>query len=548
MVTILFHAGHAIPVWDVGGPRIAGMMGNADLAAWQAACDQLDPTPKQRKIAAADMAALKTPTTLAAHLWRWYQVREHLTVIGDEIRAIHDGDGDRLMINLPPQCGKTITAVVWAAFWWLCLNPTKQLMIISYGDQLAVQRGSAVRKLIVEFGSRYGLHLDPSSRAKHEWMLTTGGGLRSLGIGSGITGNPADVIWIDDPHKNREESASLAIRQKVHDAWSSDIISRLAPFTPVIIVQTRWDLDDLAGRRIREEGRTEKGGRWRVVNMPAFCTDPETDPLHRAFGEPLPHPKIREGDTESCRRHWEDKKAGAAVRDWFALWQGDPQPTEGALLTWDVMRERRCYEHGKAGCAQPKRIGVAIDPSGGGRDTAGIISGYLGEDDRLHFTHDRSGVMPSDLWGRKACELAAEIDADCFIIETNYGGDQATLVLRTSWDALRRENPERYSVFCPRVIPVHAKRNKVLRAEPIAQQWKEDRIRTAQYLPDLEAEWATWQADGKHQSPGRVDASVYLAYEMLPIPASGQTQVADYTRGQVDLTQGLSPGEIGLIR
>lgn len=477
---------------------------------------------------------------------------------GDEITAIeqvglkeclcltvdidHTFTADDLVVH------NTVTAVVWSAFWWLCLNPTAQLMLISYNDQLAVQRGHAVRKLVEEFGARYGLYLDPSSRAKHEWMLTTGGGMRSLGIGSGITGNPADVIWIDDPHKNREEAESSAVRQKVHDSWSSDIISRLAPFTPVIVVQTRWHEDDLAGRRVREEGRAGQGGRWRVVNMPAFCTDPYTDPLGRMFGEPLPHPKIREGDTQACARHWNDKKAGATVRDWFALWQGDPRPTEGALLSWDVLRERRCYEHGKTGCAQPKRIGVAIDPSGGGRDTAGIIGGYLGEDGRLAFTHDRSGVMSSDLWGRKACELAAEIDADCFVIETDYGGDQALLVLRTSWEALRRENPERYSVFCPRVIAVKARgRGKLLRAEPIAQQWKEDRCRTAQYLPDLEAEWATWQPDSKN-SPGRIDASVYLAYEMLPIPPSGQASVADPARAQIDLTRNLTPGEIGLIR
>jgi hypothetical protein len=535
-----------------GSPTLNRMTASADFAAWQAACDQIDPTPRPRKIAPADKAALENPTTLAAHLWKHYQIRSHLTVIGKEILAIHDGNGpgqsDRLIINLPPQCGKTVTAVVWAAFWWLCKNPTAQIMLISYGDQLAVQRGHAVRKLIEEFGARYGLYLDPSSRAKHEWSVTTGGTMRSLGIGSGITGNPADVIFIDDPHKNREEAESPAMRDKVHNAWSSDIISRLAPFTPIIIVQTRWHEDDLAGRRIREEGRTEQGGRWRVVNMPAFCTDPAADPLGRSAGEPLPHPKIAEWDVEACRRHWNDKKAGASVRDWFALWMGDPRPTEGALLSWTILRERRCFEHVRDDfdpCSQPKRIGVAIDPSGGGKDTAGIIGGYLGENGKLRYTHDRSGVMSSDMWGRKACELAAEIDADCFVIETNYGGDQAILVLRTAWDALRRENPQRYSVFCPRVIEVKARKNKELRAEPIAQQWIEDRAGTAQYLPDFEAEWATWQPGGRHKSPGRIDAGVYLAYEFLPIPVSGKSEVADFAQGQMDLTAGLSPGNYG---
>lgn len=519
----------------------------AEYDAWNAAIDQLDPKTQTRYITPADQAALENPVTLAAHLWKHYKVRAHVTVVGKEIRRIHDGDGDRLVISLPPQIGKTLSAVVWAAFWWLCLNPTAQIIIVSYNDQRAVERGHGVRKLVEEHGHRFGLYLDPSTRAKHAWALTTGGALRSVGIGSGMAGVPADVVWIDDPHKSWEEAESSLMRQKVHDAYDADITTRLAPFAPVILVQTRWHVDDLAGRRIREEGDEADAGRWRVINMPAFCTDPKRDPLKRKLGEPLPHPKIREGDMVACQRHWEGIRRARAVRIWFALYMGDPRPAEGALLTWDLMRQRRCYEHGNTGCSQPARIAVAVDPSGGGRDTAGIIGGYLGEDGRGYLTHDWSGVMPSDLWGRKACELAAEIDADSFVIETNFGADQATLVLRTSWDALRRERPERFSVFCPRIIEVRAKRGKLLRAEPIAQQIIEDRARFATYLPDVESEYATWQPDSK-ESPGRIDASVYLLYELLPIPSSGDSFTSDPREAAYDLTRGLSPGDVGLIR
>lgn len=520
----------------------------AELDAWHAAINQLDPKTEERHITPADRAALENPTTLAAHLWKHYKVRAHLTVVGEEIRKVYDGDGDRLVISLPPQIGKTVTAVVWAAFWWLCKNPTAQMIIVSYNDARAVERGLAVRKLVEQFGARYGLYLDPATRAKHSWAVTTGGALLSVGIGSGMAGRPADVAWIDDPHRSWEDAESPVMRQKVHDAYAADITTRLAPFAPIILVQTRWNVDDLAGRRMREEGDRANGGRWRCVNMPALCTDPKNDPLGRSVGEPLPHPKIREGDTASCLRHWEDKKRSVTVRVWFALYQADPRPAEGALLTWELMRQRRCYEHGNTGCAQPARIAVAIDPSGGGRDTAGIVGGYLGEDGKAYLTHDWSGVMPSDLWGRKACELAAEIDADAFVIETDYGGDQATLVLRTSWDALRRERPERFSVFCPRVITVKAKGlGKRLRAEPIAQQWIEDRARCAQYLPDVEAEWCTWDKESKF-SPGRIDASVYLLYELLPVPSSGETSFSMPQEAAIDLTRGLSPGDVGLIR
>lgn len=519
----------------------------AEVDAWLSAIQQLDTGPEKREISRADQAALATPVTLAAHLSKHYKVRKHLTVVGDAIRDIYNGEGDRLQISLPPQIGKTLSAVVWAAFWWLCKTPTAQIIVVSYNDRLAVQRGLAIRKLVEEHGHRFGLYLDSSSRAKHEWAVTKGGAVRSVGIGSTLAGVPADVIWIDDPHKNWEEAESTVMRDKVHDAYDADIQSRLAPFAPVILVQTRWNLDDLAGRRIKEEGRTEDGGRWRVLSMPAICTDPTNDPLGRKVGEPLPHPKIREGDDAACLRHWEGKRRSLTIRIWFALYQADPRAAGGALLTWEILRQRRCYEHGNTGCAQPERIGVGVDPSGGGRDTAGIIGGYLGDDGRGYFTHDRSGVMSSDMWGRKACELAAEIDADCFVIETNYGGDQATLVLRTSWASLRRENPTRYSVFCPRIIVVKSRRGKLLRAEPIAQQAIEDRLRFAAYLPDVEAEYATWSKESK-ESPGRIDASVHLMWELLPVPESGEATFTDARQGMMDLTQGLTPGDVGLVR
>ncbi len=165
---------------------------------------------------------------------------------------------------------------------------------------------------------------------------------------------------------------------------------------------------------------------------------------------------------------------------------------------------------------------MAIDPSGGGRDTAGIIGGYLGSDDCCYFTHDRSARMSSAEWSKAACELAMEIEADRIIVETNFGGDMATLAIRTAWDALRRERPDEFGPFVPRVVTVRAKRGKILRAEPIAQQWVQERCWTTSYLPEFESQWATHQPTDT-TSPGALDAGVYLAFGVLPVPQSGSS-------------------------
>lgn len=523
-------------------------------AAWLEAVKQLQPAPKKFEPTIADRNALRNPTVLAAHLLPTYAIRPHLTAIGEAAENLADGTDDRLMVVCPPRVGKTFTAVEWMSFWWLARNPTHRIIIVSYGDSLALDRGKAIRKLIYNYGARYGLFMERGSESQKDWQLTTGGGVLSVGLGAGIAGKGANLLIIDDPHKNRAECESVIIRNKVHAAYGPDLMTRLVPKSPIIIVQTRWHDDDLAGRRIRVEGTRETGGRWRVVYTPAIAVNPATDSLHRQAGEPLLHPMLPIEKPEESLKFWIDVRNTQPPREWAALYQGDPRPAEGALLSWKMLESRRCFQRAlddpRDPCATDAQvIAVAVDPNGGGRDTAGIIGGYLGTDNRVYLTHDRS--MHCDdpsMWARGACELAAEIDADRIIVETNFGAKLATLAVRTAWEALRRERPDRFSVFCPRIVEVRARIGKVLRAEPIAQQVIEDKVRFAQYLPDTEAEWATWQV-GSPESPGRIDASVYLAYALLPIPSSGQASMTGMQQlAAVDLTRGLNPGEVGMIR
>jgi hypothetical protein len=475
-----------------------------------------------------DQEALTDPVTLAAHLDPNYRVRAHLRVIGDEYaqlladRLAYDQSrrAPRLLVNTPPQVGKTVSAVEWAAFWWLCLFPRDRVIIGCYNSDLAVDRGTAVRKLVILYGARYGLYLEHGSSAKKDWRLTSGGGVLSVGVAAGVTGKPGNFIIIDDPTKSRAEADSPTYRKAVSDWYSADLMTRRSPGAPVVIIQTPWTPHDLRAQVLAQDGRVEDGGRWRVVVMPALCTDPGSDPLGRAYGDPLPHPAVEEGDRDALLAHWTEQRATTMVRDWVALYQCDPQPQEGTLLAGDVLIERRCYTAGRE-CSPAQRVAVAVDPSGGGRDTAGVVAGYLGEDQRLYLTHDRSGVMSSEAWTRAACELAQETNAELIICEVNFGGDMCTLAIRTAWEALRREHPDRFGSICPRIVAVRAKRGKMLRAEPIAQQWIEDRIRTAAFLPELESEWTSWLPGP--ESPGRIDASVYLAYELLPVPQSGET-------------------------
>ena len=122
--------------------------------------------------------------------------------------------------------------------------------------------------------------------------------------------------------------------------------------------------------------------------------------------------------------------------------------------------------------------------------------------------------------------LAAEVDADLIIYEDNYGGDMAATVIRGTWATLQNTDRIPRDRLCPRLQGVTAKRNKVLRAEPIAQAMRQDRVRTAVYLSEMEAEWLSYTL-GDPNSPGRIDTSVYLGWGLLPLPSPGESPVAD---------------------
>jgi hypothetical protein len=470
------------------------------------------------------------PATMARGLDSAYKVRHHHRVIADSMAGALRGGYDRLLILTPPQVGKSTLVGEWGPFWWLCNRPTDDIIIASYAADLAIDRSKGVRQRIADYGAEYGVFTKPGSEAAHDWETTSGGHLRAVGVAGGLTGFPANLIIVDDPHADRAQAESPRMRRAVHDWWSSTASKRLQPDVGVVIcIMTRWHPDDFAGRRLKDEGRLEEGGRWKVVHLPAVA-DPKfgPDPIGRQPGEPLTHPKIPTRDKARLRAWWADMKRTSLVRDWYSLAQGDPQPTEGALVSEDLLQLLR----DTITPVEPQKIAVAVDPSGGGRDTAGIIGGFLGDDQRLWITHDRSGPMPSDQWARRACLLAHEIDAAIIYCEVNYGGDMVTLAIRTAWKLLVSEGKIPAEALPPKVDAKRAKQGKLLRAEPIAQQMLLDRIRLRGVFPDLEREWATWQPTDA-DSPGRIDASVYLAYGLLPVPSAG---VSD-ARGADLLTQ-----------
>lgn len=67
------------------------------------------------------------------------------------------------------------------------------------------------------------------------------------------------------------------------DWYKSDLYTRFKPGGRIVLIQTRWHEDDLAGRLL--EDMKAGGDQWEVISLPALAE--ENDPLGRAPGVSL---------------------------------------------------------------------------------------------------------------------------------------------------------------------------------------------------------------------------------------------------------------------
>ena len=266
-----------------------------------------------------------TPGDLAAHLDPRTVQTPALDLIDQELTRLLDTPDGRLIISMPPQEGKSTRAAGDFPVWALTQNPDLRIVTASYAQSLANRNGRAIRRRITEHPD-LGLRLAPDNGAVSDWTLDGHtGGVLSVGIGSGLTGRPADLMVIDDPISNREQADSKVYRDRAWDWWTDVASTRLAPGAPVVLILTRWHHDDLAGRLLA----AEDGHLWRVVNIPAQAVTTD-DPLGRDLDEFMVSARGR------TLAQWAAVKVRVGSRTWASLYQGNPTPDAGNLFPSDA--------------------------------------------------------------------------------------------------------------------------------------------------------------------------------------------------------------------
>lgn len=479
--------------------------------------------------------ALAEPYLTAAWHDPSYIPQAHHRLISREVKAWATTRNGRLLVTLPPQTGKSVTAVVWTAFWLLALDPTERIIVASCTAELAGFHGSAIRDRIREFGPAHGLHLKRGSNRADFFATEKGGFVKCVGVGGMTTGYPASKVLLDDLFKDWLDAMSPTAREK-RWLWAASVArTRIQPGGGILHVGTRWHEDDVAGRFI-----ARAGSRWRVLRLPALAV--EDDPLGRPVGGPLPRPGYDEHDTAALAEEWAGHQADQPVLVWEAMYQGDPHPPGGALIDADVLAEREDLDP----AARPVLRAVSVDPSVGDasaasgaaarQNTFGIVAGWVGDDDRLYITTDATRVMTPEEGCRRTMEVAYETGAGLVLVEDNQGGAAWRPLLVAAWEHL--VDAGRASGPMPRLELHHAKGDKATRANLVAGFMHHDRVRFASKLPGLWREWTGWRPGD--ESPGRIDASGHLALKLLPERARNRQQAA--SPAESPLVQGRQAG------
>jgi len=276
----------------------------------------------------ATWAAATSPhlTWNAAHHKRLFDVLDEVTA----------EKSDRLMVFMPPRHGKSETVTIHYAAWRLEQNPKMNIIIGSYNQKLANRFSRKIR----EIARDHKLPLNADRQAAEEWETREGGGVRAVGVGAGITGFGGDLVIIDDPIRGRADAESATFRDKTHEWFTDDIYTRLTPDGQVIVIQTRWHEDDLAGRLLKAKLAGE-GDDWDELCLPAFA-GPD-DPINRPEGAALWPERFSVERLEQIRRmqgHYSFealyqqspvlKSGDQFKREWFTNFVDEPPKG----LTW----------------------------------------------------------------------------------------------------------------------------------------------------------------------------------------------------------------------
>lgn len=226
------------------------------------------------------------------------------------------GELPALLLSAPPQHGKSLIVIQFAS-WVIAKNMTSaQVCYASVSHSLCKKAIRNLRRII--FSNRFKRIFDTLIVSKNtDSRINFGdtGCFLATTVGGQIVGETLDLVIIDDPHKNRAESRSKVVKERVKDWFDNDVSTRLTKSGGILSIQTRWAVDDLYNH-IELTYPDSHRINFKAINDEGQALFPELKPLAFLL----------------------KRKSAMKAVDWASLYQGIPTHESGEMLDIDAIR------------------------------------------------------------------------------------------------------------------------------------------------------------------------------------------------------------------
>jgi predicted phage terminase large subunit-like protein len=294
-----------------------------------------------------------------------YQRTAHGNLLCTLIEEMEAGTRTRTAVSIAPQHGKTLHLSTMGPAWILGRNPKARIVVATYNEVRAGELGEDFRKVIDSpvFKTIFpGVELATGSKSKTSMRTTAGGRIVFVGRGGTVTGRTADYFIIDDPMKDDSDISSPLEREKMWRWFFSVAYSRGSNRTRILVLHTRWHVDDLIGR-LCDPNHPERNKLyktiskdWTYLNLPGVITSPKLadllglklekpDPVRderviEAFGT---EPMVALWAEDKNLKHFAQWKMGEP-RSFAALVMGQPSIEDGEFFNTKGLLEYRMGE------------------------------------------------------------------------------------------------------------------------------------------------------------------------------------------------------------
>lgn len=350
----------------------------------------------------------------AAYTYEDYISGWHTKVLCKALDLVERGAIRFLIVEAPPRHSKSVHVSQLFPAKFVGNDPDRSVIVSSYSGDLATDHGRETRNLIISdrYQRIFKTRLAPDSTAKGKWntqkwvidtltgigqWINAKGAYNAAGVGGSITGKGADLFVVDDSIKDRKEAESLLIRDGIWKWFRSVVRTRLSPTGAIVVMGTRWHMDDLQGRILAADKWVDffdflqnglGDAKWVRLRLTAIAE--EDQPPYRLIGDPLWPERYPLTELE-------DIKSTLGPYEWAALYQQTPVSSETQEFKPEWYRYRTHTEYAEL---KRKNRFLSIDTAVSKKESAdftGFVDNLIADDKTWNFKAWKRKMAPDEL-------------------------------------------------------------------------------------------------------------------------------------------------------